>query len=214
MNAMMNAVRGAVFAGVAVAATAWSAQPAQALFATLEIGGEFGAGALLGNQVVQQLTGLEFEATAFFDTDLALPFDTDTILFPAFLIVVDIESIGTVESVFAPDAFVALFAGQTDRAAGLVSPGVTEGFLGTYADSTPLLDVNAPASSLLSGLLEINQEGGFIISTDAGALNFGTVASLSDTARLTVGEVPLPAAGLLLIGGLGGLTLLRRRAKA
>ncbi|MEO0682764.1 MAG: VPLPA-CTERM sorting domain-containing protein [Pseudomonadota bacterium] len=214
MNDMMNALRGAVFAGVAAAATAWSAQPAQALLATLESGGEFGAGALLGNQVVQQLTGLEFEATAFFDTDFAIPFGTDTILFPTFLIAVDIESIGTVESVFAPDAVVLLFAGGTDRAAGLASLSVTEGFFGTYADSTPVLDVNAPASSLLSGLLETDQEPGLTIATDAGGLVFGSVASLSDTARLTVGEVPLPAAGLLLIGGLGGLTLLRRRAKA
>ena len=40
----------------------------------------------------------------------------------------------------------------------------------------------------------------------------GTGTGLSHST--TVGEVPVPAAGFLLLGGLGGLALLRRRRKA
>lgn len=54
--------------------------------------------------------------------------------------------------------------------------------------------------------------GGVLSFANAGGDNIGAI--LSGVELASVSEVPLPAGGLLLIGGLGALALLRRKGAA
>ncbi|MEO1027221.1 MAG: VPLPA-CTERM sorting domain-containing protein, partial [Pseudomonadota bacterium] len=76
--------------------------------------------------------------------------------------------------------------------------GSEVGILGTGGSATLIRDVSIDGGSLFS----LNAAGGAIFD--------GTVGQY----KLTVTSVPLPAGAVLLLSGLGGLAIARRRKKA
>jgi hypothetical protein len=76
---------------------------------------------------------------------------------------------------------------------------------------------NTPSIGVTSFNIDLNGlSGSSLIFVDSTGDNYGATGSKDgfDIGELRIAAVPLPAAGLMLIVGLGGLAALRRRAKA
>lgn len=81
-------------------------------------------------------------------------------------------------------------------------------FFGTFVEGV-LTWSNTPDLEFAQGSkLAVNLEGGDFFSWGS---SFSTGATFTGNPATTMAPAPLPASGLLLIGGLGGLALLRRR---
>ncbi|MEM6441788.1 MAG: VPLPA-CTERM sorting domain-containing protein [Pseudomonadota bacterium] len=195
-------------------ALAFAAQPAQALMATLESGGVFNSGTSLDGQ---DLTGVAFSFVATFDAEDGVQFIGEQYAYQAG-VAFQIEGVGEATSVPGADLFAYLISGSTFQV-GLTDEAFESGFLSVYDVAAPPFAASAPTSSVLTGLVDLTTASGLSFQTDAGPFFIGEVFTGAQTSRLAVaepgtppsGEVPLPAAGALLVAALGGLALVRRR---
>ena len=80
---------------------------------------------------------------------------------------------------------------------------VTTSFFAAFADGKIVFDTVAPGFWTGLNKVEFSQSGG------SGNVRYDNI-----TARYTTAAVPLPAAGLLLLGAFGGLGMMKRRRKA
>ena len=111
---------------------------------------------------------------------------------------------------FGSDVYAATFNWQTvfANASGLFDADLTVGGV-LYQFST------ADAGSALGGSFSLgNLTGAVTFVFDSVAGNFGVNPDEVATWDLEVSQVPLPAAGFLLIAGLGGLGALRRKKRS
>lgn len=198
-------------AAVSAAAFALAAPSAQALPALFETSGFFGDGAELDGG---SLDGREFLLLARFDTADLIEVGS-TAIFPTIATFL-IDGVGEATSLPGEDLFVAL--GETGGlfAAGLVNEAITDGFVYEYDMRTEIFGPSGVSGFLFSGYNDVDNGPGLAFDTDAGVLLFGDFGPGPETSRVTIdvrpeADVPLPAAGALLIGGLAGLAAVRRR---
>ena len=106
---------------------------------------------------------------------------------------------------------------------GMTSYSTTTGSLGLTAGDYVLFfeatsngnanwgSVTGPDTYTDGDFVYQNTSGGFIDIFDPWIITFPTANDLAFSVEYSVAAVPLPAGGLLLLGGLGGLAALRRR---
>lgn len=91
--------------------------------------------------------------------------------------------------------------------------GSTESVTISMGDwSTTIAGIASGADA--SGVFNFTTTGGVLSFANAGGDNVGAILSNVSLASTDVAPVPLPAGGLLLLAGLGGLAALRRRKGA